>query len=331
VGGSSPYVLNGCPIYTANDWFTTNLATGGSSYVSNTVDPNSANIIKNLLAAHGGSITLDVNASTSSVDNMGETANLATSTTPMYNVSASSFFDDPWGDDTAKTMPWSSSFKSEGTCGSGDCHTIVMTGAAGNPSGTHPCMDYETYAHSFSLSGSTFGTQYFAVHNLTRPYNDQMQTTGGVTVADLPLLGTADIGQDASAPSINHIAYVVLPGPYGVAEKGRVAPAGFGAACSSYCTNAIPYGARLRLNPSKYACPSASTNPQAHKICVQLETYGMIVGDQTGAGNKFIITVGRNPDGSNPWNASDVNAISATGGHGIPLQDFDVMTLGTVR
>jgi hypothetical protein len=158
-----------------------------------------------------------------------------------------------------------------------------------------------------------------------------MQTTGGVTVADLPLLGTADIGQDASAPSINHIAYVVLPGPYGVAEKGRVAPAGFGAACSSYCTNAIPYGARLRLNPSKYACPSASTNPQAHKICVQLETYGMIVGDQTGAGNKFIITVGRNPDGSNPWNASDVNAISATGGHGIPLQDFDVMTLGTVR
>jgi hypothetical protein len=205
-----------------------------------------------------------------------------------------------------------------------------MTGPTGFPAGTGPCLDYETYSHGDTISGTTFTTQYFSVHNLSQAYNNQIQSIGGVTEAQIPLLGTADVGQDASAPSINHIAYMVLPGPVGVAEQGFVTPAGAGPACTSFCSYPIPMGARLRLNPARYTCPSAATNPQANKICVQLETYGMIVADQTGAINLFVVPVGPNPDGTNPWNAADLNAISSTGGNGIPLQDFDVMTLGPV-
>jgi hypothetical protein len=330
----SGYTYHGCRVYTAGDWFTTNLIEGGSRYVSNTVDPNSANIINNLLAAHGGAITLDVNAHTRAVNNMGEVVNVATTTTPVYTVSTGSFYEVPWDDDGAKTMPWDpSSFKNEnGTCTTrGDCHTIVVTGPRGYPRGTHPCMDYETYSHGYTVDGATFTTEYFSVHDLRRPFNDQLQKSGGVTEAQIPLLGTADVGEDASAPSINHIAYMVLPGPVGVAENGYVPPAGAGPVCRSYCAYPIPMGARLRLNPSRYTCPRASTNPQAHKICVQLETYGMIVADQTGPGNLFVIPVGPKSDGTNPWHAEDLDAISSTGGNGIPLTDFDVMTLGPIR
>jgi hypothetical protein len=127
-------------------------------------------------------------------------------------------------------------------------------------------------------------------------------------------------GTDNSRPTGNCLTESCAAG-------GFVDPANAGPACADYCSNPIPFGARLRLNPAKYTCPPASSNPQAHKICVQLETYGAIVVDHGAPAGTFEIPVGPSSDDSNPWNPSDVSAISSTSGHGIPLIDFDIMAL----
>jgi hypothetical protein len=74
-----------------------------------------------------------------------------------------------------------------------------------------------------------------------------------------------------------------------------------------------------------YACPNPVTNPQANKICEQMETYGAIVMDYNGASGLYSTVLGQTSTGNNPWNASDVSVLN-----GIPLSDWDVMTLGTV-
>jgi hypothetical protein len=311
---SSPYVVDGCHVYAANDWLTTNLITGGSAYASNTVDPNSAAILSNFSAAYSSYNKLNVNGVTASISGHA-VINKATNATSMYTIQGLSwgFANDPYNDDSTRQLPWSGSFLN----GSGE-HTIVLN--------TQTCVDYEVYGTSWN--GSSISASDGYVHNLNHPFNNQYQTDGGlITKSGIPLLGTLDVGEDASAPSINHIAYMLIPGSdsSSVAAGGYVAPATAAATCVSSCTNKLPFGARLRLNSSKYTCPSASTNPQAHKICVQLETYGAIVMDHDGPYN-YGIQLSESANGTNPWNANDVAALN-----GIPITDFDVMTLGTIH
>jgi hypothetical protein len=311
--GSSPYVLDGCHVYTANDWFTTNLATGGSSYASNAVDPNSSAIISNFSAAFSNPV-FNINGTSASVpSNPG--VNKATGSTPMHTIGGLGwgFANDPYNDDPGKQIPWSSGFIN----GSAQ-HAIVLN--------TQSCLDYEAYGTSWN--GSSFSAEDGYVHNLNHPFNGQYSADSGiVTKAGIPLLGTLDVGEDASASSINHIAYMLIPGSDGssVAAGGYVAPASQGTSCVSSCSNKLPFGARLRLNPAKYTCPSASTNPQAHKVCEQLETYGAIVVDHDGT-NTYQIRLGPTSTGSDPWNETDVQKLN-----GIPLSDWQVMALGTIH
>lgn len=320
------YTYYGCPIYAAGDWFTTNLITGGSTYVSNAVDPNSAGIIRNLMNAYPTGRFAYAETS--------EAVNLVSGSPMMARIQGLKwgFANDPYNDDPAPhTIPISEPFFQEGqvwnhrdgastnTC-KGDCHVIVLN--------TTTCITWETYTSgSVSWDGSRYRSDAGFVHNLRHPFNDQyaMDSWHGTTAADLPIFGNEDFGEDASLPFIPHSVAMVL-GLEDKAVGGHVAPATGGMSCKSYCTSPLPYGARLRLH-SAFVCPDAAAFPQAHLICIQMKTYGVIFDDTSAIDNYFGIRLGESADGSNPWRESDYMQLLSN----LRLSDFDVMSLGTVH
>lgn len=341
---TSPYTVNGVPVYTADDWFTTNLLTGGSAYAVNTVDPSSSNIVNYFSSNQcGGTCRFAINGTTSAVF-QNTPVNYATNSTAMYGNTGCSygcFNDGTYNNDPAPgqectsscgwKIPWKNSFVEQGICSSGDCHTQVLNTQSG--------LAYDTYTSSgLSWNGSSFGSKAAVVHNLHYSYNSQINS--GPDAAGIPMIGTFELGEDAAQPSINHALEVSIPGSGGSpkASGGYVRPATQTHSCASYCTYRLPMGARLRLNSSKYTCPSASTNPQAHKVCVQMETYGIIIVDWNGGSNYFGPNLGAIANSgtsggacssstcTNPWNETDISALN-----GIPMSDFDVMTLGTIN
>lgn len=328
---TSPYTYAGCRVFTNNDWFTTNLLTGGSSYVSNTVDPNSATILSYYNSALG-SVRFSINGTTNSVSR-GTAVNVATGSTPLIRVTGSSCrygcFDDAYNSEgtsvpylctanCAWRIPWQYGFVEQGTCAYGDCHDEALN--------TQTCRAYETYASDhYAYTGSYFSVVYGGVHNLY--YSWDSQRNGGPDAAGVPYIGTMLWGEDASLAAIDHIIAVSIPGSggYPVASGGWVKPAAWANhPCRSACSHPLPLGARLRLNRYKYTCPSAVTHPQAHKICVTLQTYGAIVIDWNGQSHIFGPALQPTRSRSNPWNETDVAALN-----GIPITDFDLMKLGT--
>lgn len=328
---TSPYTYAGCRVFTYNDWFTTNLLTGGSSYVSNTVDPRSATIISSFNSAVG-SARFSINGTTNSVS-QGTAVNLATASTPLVRVTSSSCrygcFDDAYDNEgtsvpylctlnCAWKVPWRYGFVEQGTCTYGDCHDEALN--------TQTCVAYETYASGhYSYSGSYFSVVSGAVHNLN--YSWDGQRNSGPDAAGIPYIGTMLWGEDAGLAAIRHIIAVSIPGSggYAVASGGWVKPAVWANhPCRVSCSHPLPLGARLRLNRYKYTCPSAATHPQAHKICVAMQTYGVVVIDWNGQGHLFGPALQPTRSRTNPWNETDVSALN-----GIPITDFDLMTMGT--
>jgi hypothetical protein len=318
---SGPYRLFGCSIYTPDDWFTTNLTTGASSYALNTVDPNSANIISNYTSQNPDVFDFDagtshLNASSTPFNNDSGAANLV-----AVSDCCNEGFNDSLSLDPSKNIPWiGGTFLSQGSCSTGDCHSEVIDSAN--------CVEYATYIYGEqSWNGSTFRASAMAVHELNASYNSQ-DNGGGTTAAGLTLLGVYDTGDDeqnyvARGLVIPHILGIELSSHNGVG--GYVAPASEEQTCSANCSYRLPFGARLRLNPSRYTCPSVSTNPQANLLCQQMEAYGVIIVD---FGNSQVIQTEFEPshDGTNPWDASDVSSLD-----NLKLEDFDVMTLGAIH
>jgi len=312
----------GCKVYPDNDWFTTNLVTGGSSYVSNAVDPNSANIIAHLSNTFPGLYIDEANPGAE------VTVNLANSGTPTTSVNGTTLVNDPYDDDPNNVIPVPNPFfeagSAFGNC-SGDCHAIVLN--------TQTCVDYETYGWgSTPWHGGVFRAGGGGVHNLNNPLNNQYARDVGITAASLPLLGMTDFGEDASASSINHIIDISMPGSgaFPNATGNYVAPAVSWHPCATNCSNELPLGARLRLK-SSYQCPSQSDYPQSYLVCNQLKTYGAIFVDWNGSGgygtSTMLLRFGTSSDGSNPWNRNDLYG----GLRGITINDFDVMTLGAIH
>jgi hypothetical protein len=321
------YAYHGCKVFTSNDWLTTNLVSGGSTYVTNTVDPNSANIIRNLTAAYGNiPFNYDVQPTLT-------VANIDTETNVKANPSISGlgygFGNDPENDDPSPHhIPITSgTFYQEGTstlCSHGDCHVVVLD--------TVKCLDYETYrSGGYSWNGSTYSAQGGGVENLNHPFNTEPDT---VTAADIPMMGTADWGEDLAYQNsscqpncaIPHTLAVLMP-IAGKALGGHVAPAYYGITCTSYCTNKLPYGARLRLR-SSYTCPSYSSYPQANLLCNQAKQYGWIFNDTVDSGTSGGgVRLADSANGTNPWKSSDYGVFLSN----VKITDFDVMTLGTIH
>jgi hypothetical protein len=315
------YTLDGCVVYGPNDWFTTNLSVGGSSYAVNTVDPNSASIISNYTSQNPDVFDFNagaphLNASGTPFNNDGGTANMT-----AVSGCCDEGFNDSLNLDPSKNIPWiGGTFLSQGSCSTGDCHSEVIDSTA--------CVEYATYIYGEqSWNGSTFTASAMAVHQLSVPYNGQ-DSGNGTTAAGFTLVGVYDNGDDeqnyiARSQVIPHILGIELSSHNGVG--GYVSPASEEQTCSGNCSYRLPFGARLRLNPNRYTCPSASTNPQANLLCQQMEAYGVIIVD---FGNSQVIQTEFEPshDGTDPWNASDVSGLD-----NLKLEDFDVMTLGTIH
>jgi len=317
-----PYMYHGCKVYTPNDWFTTNLIVGGSSYATNAVDANSANIISNLVSTFPGLYIDEVHPG-------GETTvNLATNSTPTHTVNGATMTGGAGAYGPNNAIPVTNPFYEEGSAFGGcrgDCHAIVLN--------TQTCIDYETYASgSRQWNGTAYTTGYASVYDLKRSLNSQYANHEGVTAAGLPLLGMTDFGEDASGNSIDHIVEFSLPGSGAApsASGGRVAPAAAGHTCEQNCTNKLPLGARLRLKAA-YPCPSREQYPQSYLVCNQLKTYGMIFVDwngSSGSGTSIImLRFGTSINGTNPWRGSDLYP----GLKDITIGDFDVMKLGAIR
>lgn len=313
------YRYHGCPLYGPKDWFTTNLRTGGSPYVSNAIDSNSAKIIANLAAAYPkGDFAANVDPQAASV-NLVHARNLRSA--PIITGLAYGFANDPWNDDPPPyrmKIP-AGRFMQEGTrgCGTIDCHVNVLD--------TDTCVVYETYTSGApSWNGATYAAEGGGVKNLRHPYNDQLAGIP-VTAASIPNMGTTDWGEESARTSIPHILAFFL-GDAGLANGGYVAPAGYGNRCTSFCSHALPYGARLRLRAS-YLCPPAAAFPQAHLLCVQMKTYGIIFNDVTGLRNGFGVRLGLSSGGTNPWRSRDYNELLRK----IRITDFDVMRLGPIH
>lgn len=320
---TGPYSYHGCRVYAPNDWFTTNLITGGSRYATNTVDPHSAAIIANLARTFPGLYVDEPHPG-------GETTvNLATNATPKYLVNGATMRSNAKGFEHRNMIPVTTPFYEEGAAAggcSGDCHVIVLN--------TQTCIDYETYASgSRQWNGASYNTGYASAYDLKASLESQYASLDGATAAALPLLGMTDFGEDASDSSIDHIVDFSLPGSGAQpsASGGAVAPAAPWHPCKTNCANKLPLGARLRLKPS-YTCPSRDRYPQAHLVCNQLKTYGMIFVDwngSAGAGTSIIqLRFGTTSGGMNPW---DGQHDLYPGLKDITIDDFDVMTLGPGR
>lgn len=321
---------HGCRLYPANDWFTTNLINGGSSYASNAIDPNSGNYVNNFNNAFPNDSFNGPAAFTSAGVNV-ETGSNLKSNASIGNLSYG-YANDPYNDNPSPHHQpiTTGTFMQEGTRGctssSGDCHVVTLN--------TQTCVDYETFNFDgASWNGSSYTAEGGGVENLNHPYAVESMT---VTQADLPLLGTTDFGEDLSYQqsscqpncAIPHILGWIASGTDATpkATGGYVSPAGYGKACSSNCSYPIPMGARLRLK-SSYSCPSPNTNPQANLVCNQLKQYGMILTDHEGTGYANVLRFGVKSDGSNPWNSSDLGALLSN----LRITNFDVMKVGTIR
>jgi hypothetical protein len=336
------YTYHGCPVFTADDWFTTNLVSGGSSYVPNTVDPNSANMLNNI-NANVGNINFDGNVVPSNdAVNIDTESNGYFMTPIVHDSTWYGFANDPSNDDPSPNMMpvTNGTYYQEGSdmClqAGGDCHVQVLD--------TVKCVDYEGYGKHSSTQPALWANGKFVergggVENLRHPYQiENLHSTS----ASIPMMGTYDWGEDettynqSSCRSTNscvipHTVQFVLPHA-GQATGGYVAPAaGSQQSCTSYCTyNGVtaylPEGARLRLKAT-YTCPSAASYPQSNMLCNQLKQYGMILTDYTGGTNSGGIRLGLSSTGSNPWNKSDYGVFL----NSVHITNFEVMKLGTIH
>lgn len=342
------YAYHGCPLYAPNDWFTTDLISGGSTYVSNSVDPESTLIIENI-ARNVGSIDFAAN-SPSNLETVNVLGSGGVFARPRIQGLVWGFADDRDSDDPAPPripIP-GGAFYQEGTdgnppgwgCKGGDCHVVVLD--------ARKCVVYETYKgdrygnglpYSWNPADGTYWAQAGGVENLRHPYVPEFISTS----AGIPMMGTTDWGEDLTTYDrsscratnscvIPHIVAFLLPFA-GNGSGGWVAPAvAQQRKCVNACFNdegtpvAMPEGARLRLHAS-YPCPAAARHPQANLLCNQLKRYGMILDDYTGLPNGGGIRLGTSADGTDPWRRSDYDRLLRR----LTIRDFDVMTLGAVH
>ncbi|MGZ3563756.1 MAG: hypothetical protein ACXVAS_18270 [Vulcanimicrobiaceae bacterium] len=336
---AAAYIYHGVQIYPVNDWFTTDLIAGGSSYAANTVDANSTHILNYVQGLYG-----NIKWYSPAIEGV----NIATNSTPRSVVSGCNYGckNDPYNDAPSPfslpgpTSPDIEEGATSGGC-TGDCHLITLNPQSG--------LVWEAYkSGSRNWSGTSINTEGAYVHNLNHPFNDQYSIDGGIiTAGGIPNMGTTDWGEEAAGAStcnddgsgagcIHHAIAFFLPQP-GNATGEYVAPAtaGGAAGCKTNCSWVLPMGARIRLH-SSFKCPSATTNPQAHLVCVQLKHYGAILNDTQG-GNFYGLRFGESTNATSPWSGDgngggDLDAIlSPTGSNYIHITDFDVMTLGTLH
>ncbi|HET9029940.1 MAG TPA: LamG domain-containing protein [Candidatus Aquilonibacter sp.] len=279
----------GCPVFTAGDYYNNNIS-------SASIDPNSAAYIK---AVYSTGDTGGFYASTGV-----EKVNLASASTPLYTVKQQvSYHSFP------VAYPWLSSYFIEPLS---DKHSMVVQNAS--------CHLYEAYGTTFS--NNVLSAYSGANWDLTKPFAPLPAGQPSAMASGLSLFAGAVKWEDYQSGTIRHalnwggVAHTVAQYKFVLPASDTDQLAFNGGSLPQ-----LPYGAHLRL---KASFSTAGWGPEATAVAQAMKTYGIYLADTGSSGNALYFT--NAPDGSNPWNGSDLSALGK-----IHITDFDVLTLPPVQ
>jgi hypothetical protein len=259
------------------------------------VDPNSADYIRSVIQAGDRSGFL---ASTGV-----EQVNLANDATPLRTVKPSVDYHK-----FPKPYPWSKDFFIEPL---GDRHAMVVQ--------TQSCHLFESYGTKFqSPTLSAFSGANWDLKKSFVPLPPGMPSA---MASGLSMYAGIVRWEDYQAGSIDHaLNWDGIRGTLAQYDFVRPASDTDRIPFQGKSSYVMPYGAHLRL---KASFSTQGWGPQATMVANAMKTYGVYLAD-TGSG-KNALYFANAPDGSSPWNSSDLLSLSA-----ITLRDFDVLTLGKV-
>ena len=290
ISASNVASYHGCPVFTSGDYYNKPIAYSA-------LDAHSAEYISG--AVHAGN-TYGFYASTGA-----EKVNLADATTPMVDVHPMVSYH-PFPAD----YPWHSTFFIEPQS---DEHAIVVSTAS--------CHLYEAYRTDYDYGAlSAFAG---ANWNLRDDFVPLPPGTPSAMASGLPLFAGMVKWEDYQSGAIRH-ALNWAP-PQGTASRWNfVRPAsdtGGSIAFRGTTRYQIPFGAHLRLRAS---FSTSEFGPQARMVANAMKTYGVYLADVGSAGNALYFA--NAPNGSNPWSARDLAALSK-----IHLSDFVLLQLPAVQ
>ncbi|MGZ3503350.1 MAG: hypothetical protein ACXWNK_04260 [Vulcanimicrobiaceae bacterium] len=267
---SNPAKFEGCPIFTADDYYNANISHAAA-------DPHSANYIA---AARAAGNTSGFRASTGA-----EFVNIANSSTPRLAVHP----DTAWHV-FANPYPWGSSFRIEPA---GDRHAIVLD--------TSTCHLYE--ADSTVYSGGRLSAYSSADWSLTQPFRPPASGPSAMA-SGLSIFAGMVKWEEVQSGAINHALNWEAPAhTFGNGIYMRPASNG-----EAYTFNgrsyALPYGAHLRL---KASFDISNFPPQAKIVAQAMKVYGIYLSDTGSNGNGLYFANAL--DGTNPWDGSDLSAL----------------------
>jgi hypothetical protein len=278
-------------VFTAGDYYNQPVLNGA-------VDPNSAAYISSMIQAGN---TSGFYASTGV-----ESINLATSSTPELTVQPQvSYHTFP------VPYPWTSSYLIEPLS---DKHAMVVQ--------TSSCHLYESYGTAYTLSTNVLSAYSGANWNLTQSFTPLSPGTPSAMASGLPLFAGMVKWEDYQSGSIDHaLNWAAIA--HTVAQYKFVLPASDTdwLAFNGTSSYQLPYGAHLRL---KAGFSTAGWGPQATAVANAMKTYGIYLADTGSSGNALYFA--NAPDGSNPWNSSDLASLSR-----ITISDFDVLSLPAIQ
>ena len=306
----SKYIYHGCVVYNGSG--TTGDPFANADITNATPDPESSSVLE------ANSLVFDTTD-----DARLEIVNIATTATTTYTVAGITGGHSPpitkgvHGGGSLATVPWSTSFRFEGTHGSScpnDCHWTTLN--------TDTCFVYEgdagARAGGGGFSGGVFSTFDGLIDSLADTYANQWLNPVGMdplnpgnkadnwSVGGFPGLGFTDYDDEfaSAATSINHPIQIILPvsmvmnGIDGsgcanlspcVGGDGQCGPPGTTATC-------FVYGDLLRLKSTVSCTPPGYDHP-LYLLCNQLKTYGGYVAD---TGSEQQMRFGLNTSGNEP-------------------------------
>ncbi|HZQ45236.1 MAG TPA: hypothetical protein VFA99_18435 [Acidobacteriaceae bacterium] len=271
------------------------------------VDPNSAAMINQLASQGGwglGSMKVDESIRVMQ----------ANSSTPMVPFQPGSPFYTP-DSDNISSVPLPAGGGMEGQTGyqcdtsQYDCHFIVVDNGAGKL--------YEAYGANYN--GSAVTANFIGVWDLNVVYpatgrGEQCTSADAAGFPIAPLLFNAD---ELKSGQINHAIRFILPN--NEMRAGFYVHPATHAGAPSGPSNAIPYGAHLRL---KASYDISALKPAAQVVAKAMQKYGMFLAD----GGSIALTAQSDQDTQTKYTDVDFGTQDLSS---LKVTDFEVVTMPT--
>jgi hypothetical protein len=287
--GTQPFLYHGCPVFAPGDDY-------NADVTHDPVDPNSNAYVASVRQA-GDSAPFSASTGI-------EKVNLAGDATPLLTVKPRTLFHH-----FPERYPWALDFFIEP---SSDKHAMVVQ--------TQTCHLYEAYdttysdgaLHAYDGANWDMRDRFLAMH----PREPSAMASG------LSLFAGMVRWEDYQSGAIRH-ALNWSAKAHTVAQYAFVAPASDtdGLVFNGKSSYQLPYGARLRL---KASFNTAGWGPQGQMVATAMKTYGIYLADTGPYDNALYFANAE--DGSNPWSASDLSALSK-----IHIGDFDVLKMPPIQ